>query len=68
MTERQANASAKLKELQPTAQSHRITAHLFLPNRTKTLQQTLLRKTLITIKKMKVTCETVKFIDEIDIK
>ena len=28
---RQANASAKLKELQPTAQSHRFAAHLLLP-------------------------------------
>ena len=31
MTERQPNASAKSKELQPTAQSQRFAAHLFLP-------------------------------------
>ena len=31
MTERQANASAKSKELQPNAQSQRIAAHLLLP-------------------------------------
>ena len=31
MTERQPNASAKSKELQPTAQSQRFAAHLLLP-------------------------------------
>lgn len=31
MTERQANASAKSKELQPNAQSQRFAAHLLLP-------------------------------------
>ena len=31
MTERQANASAKSKELQSTAQSQRFAAHLLLP-------------------------------------
>jgi len=31
MTERQANASAKSKELQPNAQSQRFAAHLRLP-------------------------------------
>ena len=31
MKERQTNASAKSKELQPTAQSQRFAAHLLLP-------------------------------------
>ena len=31
MTEKQANASAKSKELQPNAQSQRFAAHLLLP-------------------------------------
>ena len=40
----------------------------FCPNRTDKVQQTRLRKTVRTIKKMKVTCDTVKFIDEINTK
>jgi Zn-dependent peptidase ImmA (M78 family) len=34
---RQANASAKSKELQPNAQADTVAAHLLLPNRTTTL-------------------------------
>jgi len=33
---RQANASAKSKELQPSAQADTVAAHLLLPNRTLT--------------------------------
>jgi len=36
MKERQANASAKSKEVQPTAQSQRFAPHLLLPHRTTT--------------------------------
>jgi hypothetical protein len=35
---RQANASAKSKELQPAAQSDTVAAHLLLPKRTKSMQ------------------------------
>jgi hypothetical protein len=34
---RQANASAKSKELQPHSQADTVAAHLLLPNRTSTL-------------------------------
>lgn len=34
---RQANASAKSKELQPIAQAYTVAAHLLLPQRTTTL-------------------------------
>jgi len=34
---RQANASAKSKELQPNAQAETVAAHLLLPNRTKSI-------------------------------
>ncbi|MCB0537868.1 MAG: hypothetical protein KDE33_10125 [Bacteroidetes bacterium] len=40
---KQANASAKSKELQPTAQSQRFAAHLLLPNRT--IDQNILTRT-----------------------
>lgn len=39
---RQANASAKPKELQPTAPSQRFAAHLFLPQPHDYNQQTIL--------------------------
>ena len=35
MTEREANASAKLKELQADTQANAFAAHLILPNRTQ---------------------------------
>jgi len=38
---KQANSSAKSKELQPTSQSHRFAAHLLLPNRITNTRQTL---------------------------
>ncbi len=68
MPERQANASAKLKELQPNTQSQRFAAHLLLAQPHRQTSTNTLRKTVRTIKKMKVTCETVKLIDEINSK
>ncbi|MBE2188469.1 MAG: hypothetical protein IAE98_03295 [Candidatus Kapabacteria bacterium] len=55
---RQANASAKSKELQPTAQSQRFAAHLLLPQPHRHTSTDTIRKTVKTVKKSKVTCET----------
>jgi hypothetical protein len=40
----QANASAKTKELQSTAQTYAVAAHLFLPQRTATFTDNLTTK------------------------
>jgi hypothetical protein len=58
----------KTKDINITERQAKALQHIcFCPNRTDTLQKKL-QKTVRTIKKSKVTCETVKFIDEINIK